>query len=54
MKSNLASLLITLGILLLSAGAAWLILQLASPITASNVIGNERDYSQLQQSILKQ
>jgi hypothetical protein len=54
MKNDLASFLITLMVLLAAAGAAWLIMNIASGNTASRIGGSEASYSQLQQSILKQ
>ena len=53
MKEDTTSYLIAIIIVFMAAGAAWLILHLASPNTASSVTGNEASYSQLQQSILK-
>lgn len=53
MKDDLLSYFITLMILAAAAGAAWLIIHLASPNTAATIQGEEANYTPLQQSILK-
>lgn len=54
MKEKVTSYFITIGIICMAAGAAWLITHLASVKTAATVNGTEANYSSLQQSILKQ